>query len=163
MTGHSRRGKAALLAGALDARIAVVAPHQSGTGGAALSRGDDAGRETVQAVAGFFPHWFGGRYLGFGGREARLPLDQHLLLAMVAPRRLLLTDGEDDAWAAPDAAQRALALAAPAWPLLGAAGLLPGEAHPDLGGDVAWQLRAGDHALLPRDWTTVLDFAEAGW
>lgn len=163
VTGHSRRGKAALLAGALDERIAVVAPHQSGTGGAALSRGDDPGRESVQAVAGFFPHWFGSRYLDFGGQEDRLPVDQHLLLAMVAPRRLLLTDGADDDWAHPAGAHAAAELAAPAWPLLGATGLVPGDRHPDFAGDVAWHVRPGDHALLPEDWHTVLDFAEAGW
>jgi hypothetical protein len=142
--GHSRRGKVALLTAAWDERVALCWAHQSGTGGASLSRAE--GGESVAAITALFPHWFADVFDGFAGREAHLPFDQHLLLALVAPRPLLLTDGADDTWAEPEGAQEA------AGPLLGGA-----EA------DLSWQLRAGGHEVRAEDWTTFLDFAQGRW
>jgi hypothetical protein len=97
--GHSRRGKAALLAGALDERFALVVPHQSGTGGMALSRGNRM--ESVARVTADYPHWFGAAFSGFAEDPDRLPVDQDLLVALVAPRPLLDTEGRFDLWANP--------------------------------------------------------------
>lgn len=120
--GHSRCGKAALLAGATDERIGLVVPHQSGTGGTTLSREND--QETVAAITGSFPHWFADRFADFADREARLPVDQHCLVAMAAPRPLLDTAGARDEWTNPDRALASLRAAAPVWEFLGAEGLV---------------------------------------
>lgn len=148
--GHSRRGKVALLTAASDDRVDLCWAHQSGTGGAALSRAE--GGESVAVITTLFPHWFDTFFAGFAEREAHLPLDQHLLLARVAPRPLLLTDGDEDDWAEPAGAEQAAALARPAWPLLGG-----DEA------DLSWQLRAGGHEVRAEDWTRFLDFAAGRW
>ena len=146
--GHSRRGKAALWAGACDPRIAMVWAHQSGTAGAALSRSFEG--ESIGALTTLFPHWLLPRFAEFAGEELRLPLDQHLLLALIAPRPLLVTDGADDAWADPAGAEQAVGLAAPVWPFLD-----PSAAPPE------WRLRPGDHEVLPEDWATALAFASS--
>src|SRR5690606_17708744 len=95
--GHSRRGKTALLTAALDERVALVVPHQSGTGGMALSRRND--QETTERINRVFPHWFCDNFTQFDLQEDKLPVDQHLLVALVAPRALLDTEGLLDTWA----------------------------------------------------------------
>ena len=99
ITGHSRLGKTALLAAAFDERIALAAPHQSGTGGCALSRDND--QETVARITRVFPHWFDGLFPQFAGREDRLPIDQNLLMCLVAPRPIFDTEGLKDKWSNP--------------------------------------------------------------
>jgi hypothetical protein len=120
VVGHSRRGKAALLAGALDERISLAIPHQSGTGGMALSRCGPS--ESVRQITSSFPHWFCPDFARFAGREEHLPVDQHMLAALVAPRFLLDTEGFQDDWASPWLAHRSLRLALPAWRSEGAEG-----------------------------------------
>ncbi len=144
--GHSRRGKAALWAAALDPRIAMSVPHQSGTAGATLSRSDLG--ESVQIINAAFPHWFDDVFPQFANRETRLPIDQHLLLALVAPRPVLVMNGDDDTWADPPGARRAVELAEPVYALLGAPGA------------VVWRSRPGGHSLEASDWTIFMDFVE---
>ena len=163
--GHSRRGKTALLAGATDERFALVVPHQSGTGGMALSRGND--QETVRRINASFPHWFSDSFVDFGGREEDLPIDQHMLAALVAPRLLLDTEGARDAWANPDAALRTLRAAAPAWELSGGPALLldrPLTAADPIAADTAGrlvQVRLDKPHTLDADyWRAILDYAD---
>ncbi|MBL8953867.1 MAG: hypothetical protein JNK82_24030 [Myxococcaceae bacterium] len=140
LVGHSRRGKAALWAAANDERVAAVVAHQSGRGGAPLTR--DGSGETVELINSAFPHWFDGVFPTFAGNERRLPVDQHALLALVAPRRVLLSEGDDDAWADPQGSKRSLELARPVWPLLGA--------EPE--SKTRWQTRPGGHEINREDW-----------
>lgn len=162
VVGHSRRGKTALLAGALDERIAMVIAHQSGTGGAALTR--HLSGESVEAVNTFFPSWFDDVFPTFAGHEARIPADQHMLIALVAPRLLLVTDGDDDAWADPAGARMAVDAASPVWPFLGGTGLvLDGAGAPTLDGALAYATRPGGHELTALDWSTFLAFADRHW
>jgi len=142
--GHSRRGKAALWAAALDPSIDGVWAHQSGTAGATLSRSYSG--ESVLAINSFFPHWFNDVFPAFNERETYLPFDQHLLLSLVAPRPLLVTDGADDTWADPEGAEQSVTLAAPVYDLLGGAG------------DLEWRLRDGDHEVRDEDWASAFDF-----
>lgn len=120
VTGFSRGAKAALLAGAVDERIGFVHDHASGAGGAALSRLVAAGGESLEQVVAAFPAWFGPDAPELARDPRRQPFDQHVLLALIAPRRLLLTYGVDDAWANPAGAEAAAELAARVYGWLGA-------------------------------------------
>lgn len=80
--GHSRNGKAALVAAAFDDRIAAVIPHQAGCGGSAPSRRKNPKGEPVQRINEVFPHWFDEIFHRFGGHEEQLPFDQHCLVAV---------------------------------------------------------------------------------
>ena len=147
--GHSRRGKAALLTGAVTTSFDAVIAHQSGTGGAALNRSLEG--ETIELINLAFPHWFNDVYPGFSNAEARTPVDQHQLLALWAPRQVVIVDGEADRWADPDGARAAVEAARPAWRLFG-------EAQAER---LTWRSRPGDHSVLPSDWTLFLD--TLGW
>lgn len=144
--GHSRRGKAALWCAANDPRVDLVWAHQSGIVGAALERGSTG--ETVTAITTFFPHWFTPDFARFADHETRLPVDQHLLLALVAPRPVVVIDGEGDGWANPPGATDAVERARPVYELLGAAEGAQGR-----------ELRPGEHEVLRTDWQLALAFA----
>jgi hypothetical protein len=165
-TGHSRLGKTALLAAAFDERIALAAPHQSGTGGSALSRDND--QETIERINRVFPHWFDVVFKKFGGREDRLPVDQHLLMCLVAPRPIFDTEGLQDKWSNPGNAFRALHAADKVYKLLGARGIagtgvIRGE-EPIAGaniGDLVQYRRNTKHELNKDYWQKIFDFADA--
>jgi endo-1,4-beta-xylanase len=105
VTGHSRYGKAALVAGAFDERIALTVPSHSGCAGVAPFRFIFGKSEQLHNIVGAFPHWFRPDFKQFAGKVDRLPVDQHLLLALVAPRALLDTEGTKDSWTNPEGAQ----------------------------------------------------------
>lgn len=165
VTGHSRRGKTALWAGASDERFALVVPHQSGTGGAALSRSND--QETVERINRVFPHWFCDAFTEFNDDEARLPVDQHLLAALVAPRALLDTAGDQDTWANYESALRGLKEADRVYKFLGEPGMVGSgvirDEAPLVGDGVGTlaQYRRNERHTLNRDyWRAILDFAD---
>lgn len=159
--GHSRGGKAALWAGARDARFAMVISNNSGCGGAALARTTQG--ETIQNITSSFPYWFCGQYAQFADHEDALPVDQHMLLALIAPRLLYVTSAVGDAWAGPTAEFLSLQLAQPAYQLFGLQGLGEPAASfgvPLLHGDrVGYHLRPGGHGLTEYDWQRICDFA----
>jgi hypothetical protein len=165
-TGHSRLGKTALLAAAFDERIALVVPHQSGTGGCALSRNND--QETVARINRVFPHWFNDVFPQFAGREDRLPIDQHLLMCLVAPRPIFDTEGLQDKWSNSDSAFRALQAADKVYKFLGARGIvgtgrIRGE-EPIKGpnfGDLVQYRRDTKHLLNKNYWNKIFEFADA--
>ena len=163
--GHSRLGKTALFAGAFDERIALVVPHQSGTGGMALSRDND--QETVERINRVFPHWFSDSFVPFGGHEAQLPIDQHLLVALVAPRPLFDGEGDQDKWANFDNSFRSLQGADKVYKFLGGRGIAGSgivrgdEPFTDANcGDLVQYRRDEKHVLNRDYWKRILDFAD---
>lgn len=166
LIGHSRRGKTALLAAAMDDRVALVVPHQSGTGGMALSR--DSQQETVERINRAFPHWFADQFTEFDHDVERLPFDQHCLIALVAPRPLLDTEGAQDAWANFPRSLDALKAADVVYKLLGTPGLTgtglvqddESITGPNFGTILQYRLNE-KHTLNQRFWEKILDFADA--
>lgn len=162
--GHSRLGKTALWAAAQDPRFAGAVSNNSGCLGAAISR--RCFGETVAVISKNFPHWFCPRLLQYAHRETDMPLDQHMLLALLAPRPLYVSSASEDLWADPRGEFLATLAAADAWRLHGYRGLKPDSPFPEgerpLHSDrIAYHIRQGTHDILKSDWGHFMDFAEA--
>jgi hypothetical protein len=147
-TGHSRGGKATLLAGATDERIALTAPNNSGCGGAGCYRFQAGKSEDIRAILKNFPFWFEPHFGNFIGRVDQLPFDQHTVKALIAPRRLLSTEALGDLWANPMGTQRTYQAAKEVFDFLGT------------GDRIGITFRPGKHEHNALDWTTLLDFAD---
>lgn len=158
--GHSRYGKSALVAAAFDERIDAVIAHQSGTGGASLNRKKKG--ETVAAITKTYPHWFASSYANMAGREQKMDVDQHQLLALIAPRPVLLGNARRDVWSDPNGAFRAAQGADPAYELLGVSGLMQTRLDEWVpSAELTFWLRPGTHGVVKEDWPAFLEFLDA--
>ena len=162
VVGHSRLGKTALLAGAFDDRIAVVIPHQSGCGGAGPSRSQNPKAESVKRINTSFPHWFCGHFKTFNDDVTKLPFDQNGLVALCAPRPVLMTNAEEDQWANPGGQFEVLQAAAPAYELYDASKTVVATKMPEQGKladeRLGYFIRAGKHSMTPDDWKVFMGY-----
>ncbi len=162
VVGHSRAGKTALWAGAEDTRFAMVISNESGAGGAALARRRFG--ETVARLNSSFPHWFCTNYNKYSNNEIALPVDMHMLLALIAPRALYIDCADEDLWGDPHGSYISLYNAVPVFKLLGWNSSIP-ESMPPLNkqvisGRVGFHIRDGVHNMLLKDWSWFMDFAD---
>jgi len=160
VTGFSRMAKAALWAGAQNPRFSLVIATNSGEGGAALSR-RRIGERGIHLNHNF-PHWFCPAFRRYNEREAELPVDQHQLLALVAPRALYVSSADEDIWADPRGEYLSLAAAATAWGAHFPAEPPP-KNQPIWRDHLGYHLRQGPHDCTEYDWRQYLDFADRIW
>lgn len=159
--GHSRMGKAALWAAACDTRFVAAISNNSGCSGSALHRRRFG--ERIVHINTNFPHWLNLRAREYNEREWEIPVDQHQLLALVAPRPLYIASAAEDLWADPKGEYLSLFQAQPVWQLLGVDSTLPPDPPPAGGfftGPLSYHFRHGKHDLLLEDWQRFLNFAD---
>ena len=160
--GHSRLGKTALWAGAQDENFAMVVSNNSGSGGAALYR--RCYGERIHHMLKPVGYWFCRHHATYAQAEEKMPCDQHMLLAAIAPRALYVASATEDGWADPKGEFLALKNAEPVYALYGIKGL-PAATHPKPNQPVTssrlgYHLRKGEHAVTAYDWSHYLDLAD---
>ena len=167
VAGHSRMGKTALLTGAFDTRFAYVIVNNSGCMGDALSKRKYG--ETIKSMFGInqVGYWFSPALKKYIDNEGAMPLDQHHLIATIAPRMLYTTSATEDVWADPEGQLLGLIHACPIYKLFGAKNfptLDALEIEKPVHADVAYHIRKGKHDMTSYDWNNFIDYAEkCGW
>ena len=161
--GYSRRAKAAFLAGAFDDRIALTVSQQGGTGAEALNRRSFL-QEPVFLMNRLYPNWFNSVYQSFNFQIRRLPVDQHQLMALIAPRAFIVTAASDYLWAGPRSSFRAMEAINPVYELYGLEGVIGSKPLStetlDLPIGQLVQIKDKGHHLSPEWWDSILAIAD---
>ena len=161
IVGHSRGGKASLWAAAIDQRFAICVSNCSGNTGAALARRQFG--ERIHHINASFPHWFNNNYKKYNHNENALPVDQHMLVAMIAPRPFYATNASEDLWADPTGTFLSCKHAENVYQLYGLQSTLPpnppGINQPIIQSPLGYHNRKGEHDLVAYDWDNFIKFA----
>jgi hypothetical protein len=161
VVGHSRNGKSAIVAAAFDERFALAIPLQAGCGGTAPSRGKIG--ESVKQINDHFPHWFNAEFKKFNDAPDKLPFDQHLLIALCAPRPVLLPNALEDTWANWEGQFEMLQGADKVYRLFGVEGVRTSKLPPSeqlVDSRLGYYIRPGKHSMTTGDWKIFLDYAD---
>jgi hypothetical protein len=161
VTGTSRMGKASVWAGATDRRFAIVISNESGAGGAKLFHHWEA--ENVERLCKVFPHWFCHNFQHYIGKDTTMAFDQHMVLALVAPRPLYVASAKGSEITDSYGEFLSAKYAAPVYKLFHTSGL-PTQKWPDVDrpvfGQIGYHMRSGKHDILPYDWEQFMNFAD---
>lgn len=162
VVGHSRGGKTALWCTAQDERFAMAVSSCAGNSGDAIARGSNG--ERVKDIVTRFPYWFCRNYQKYQDKEESMPFDQHMLLALIAPRNIYITSRTFDKWADPAGQFESCVQADPVYQLLGETGMAAREKplpeNPVHSGKIGYHLRTGNHNLEEYDWEQIMDYAD---
>lgn len=159
--GHSRLGKATLVAAAYDERFAFAFPNESGCSGDAITRGKEG--ERVEQITNSFPYWFCPNYMKYAGREAQMSFDQHFLVAAIAPRYVSAGVAVEDTWSDPNKQYLSYVAADEVYKLLGKEGFVHPDRLPEPGdtfhdGTIGFHMRSGTHFHSRYDWLRFMEF-----
>lgn len=166
LVGHSRSGKATLWTAANDTRWSIAYSNESGCGGAALSKRKYG--ETVNVINTSFPHWFAENFRSYNDQEETLPLDQHMLATLIAPRAIYFASARGDQWADPKGEYISLQLGSRVYEHIYKQDVGFPLAFEELSTPITqpfagYHIREGKHALTIEDWAHFLDFVEIQW
>jgi hypothetical protein len=138
-----------------------VISNNSGCGGAALSKRQFG--ETIGRINESFPHWFCDNFTEYNENEEALAVDQHQLLALIAPRSLYVASAKEDEWADPRGEFLSAHYASPVYALYGKEGI-PSKEMPEINSPiqntVAYHIRSGKHDVTDYDWEQYIEWAE---
>lgn len=163
LVGHSRAGKTALWTGVNDQRWAVVIPNESGCGGAAISRRKFG--ETVKIINTSFPHWFNDNFKKYNDQENSLPIDQHMLAMLVAPRAIYFSSAREDLWADPKGEYLSMKIGSRVYTDIYNKSVafdsdFENLNKPIIQGYAGYHIRNGKHGLTLEDWNHFMDFMD---